>query len=86
MGTLATAPGVIKAVTVTYVTVVDVMRLLGCKENKAYQSIREVNKFAEDKGLFAYVQGKASKYIFAEKYGIPMEVVDAIIEDNRIQN
>lgn len=43
MDALAMAPGVLGAAIVTYVTVTDAMKLLGCKENKAYQSIREVN-------------------------------------------
>lgn len=67
----------------TYITAVDVMKLLGCKENKAYQTIRIVNKIAEEQGHLAYGQGKASKYIFAERYGIPMDVVNAVIDKNR---
>lgn len=83
MNAVATAPGVLGAAMTTYVTAADVMKLLGCKENKAYKAIREVNRAAEDVGQFAYGQGKASKYIFAEKYGIPMEVVNAVIEKNK---
>lgn len=83
MSALATAPGVLGATLTTYITVTDVMNLLGCKENKAYQTIREVNKAAREDGQFAYGQGKASKYIFAEKFGIPMDVVNAVIEKNR---
>lgn len=83
MGALATAPGVLGAAKTTYVTVADVKSLLGCKENKAYESIRAVNKFAAEKGQFAYGAGKASKYIFAEKFGIPIDVVNAVIEDNQ---
>ena len=52
------------------------------KESKAYKIIRAVNVTAEKNGQFAYGQGKASKYIFAEKFGIPMDVVNAIIERN----
>lgn len=83
MSTLATAPGVLGATLTTYITAMDVMKLLGCKQNKAYQAIREVNKIAKENGQFAYGQGKASKYIFAEKFGIPMDVVNAVIENNR---
>ena len=83
MQALATAPGVLEAAMITYITVADVMKLLGCKENKAYQTIREVNDAAEADGQFAYGQGKASKYIFAKKFGIPMEVVNAVIEKNK---
>lgn len=83
MESLLTAPGVLGAAMTTYVNVYDVMKLLGCKENKAYKTIREVNKFAKESGQFAYGQGKASKYIFAEKFGIPMEVINAVIEENK---
>lgn len=83
MDSLATAPGVLGAALTTYITADDVMKLLGCKQNKAYQTIREVNKAAREEGQFAYGQGKASKYIFAEKFGIPMDVVNAVIENNR---
>ena len=83
MSTMATAPGVLGAALTTYITAADVMKLLGCKQNKAYQAIREVNKAARESGQFAYGQGKASKYIFAEKFGIPMDVVNAVIENNR---
>ena len=47
MSVLAEAPGVLGAAMTTYITVVDVMKLLGCKENKAYQTIREVNDAAK---------------------------------------
>lgn len=83
MSGLATAPGVLGAALTTYVTAADVMKLLGCKENKAYQTIREVNQTAKKDGQFAYGKGKASKYIFSEKFGIPIDVVNAIIEKNR---
>ncbi len=83
MQALATAPGVLGSATTTYVTAADVMMLLGCKNNKAYQSIRAVNQMAKAAGMLAYGQGKASKYLFSEQYGIPLEVVDAVIDMNR---
>jgi|GEM_PF-635120 hypothetical protein len=83
MSTLATAPGVLGAALTTYITAADVMKLLGCRQNKAYQTIRELNKVAKEDGQFAYGQGKASKYIFAEKFGIPMDVINSVIENNR---
>lgn len=83
MNAVATAPGVLGATLTTYITAADVMKLLGCKENKAYQAIREVNRVAKEDGQFAYGQGKASKYIFAEKFGIPMDVINAVIEKNK---
>lgn len=83
MGTLATAPGVVSAAVTTYVTAPDVKRLLGCRDNKAYETIREVNKIAKETGLCAYGRGKASKYIFAERFGIPIDVVDTVIGQNK---
>lgn len=83
MDALAMAPGVLGAAIVTYVTVTDAMKLLGCKENKAYQSIREVNLEAKKNGQLMYGKGKANKYLFAEKFGIPIDVVNAVIENNR---
>lgn len=83
MGTMATAPGVLGAALTTYITAADVMKLLGCKQNKAYQAIREVNRIAKEDGQFAYGQGKASKYIFAEMFGIPIDVINAVIEINK---
>lgn len=80
MNAVVTASGVLGAAMTTYVTAVDVMKLLGCKENKAYQTIRAINIVAKENGQFAYGQGRASKYIFAEKFGIPIDVVDAVIE------
>lgn len=80
MGALATAPGVLGAALTTYVTAADVMKLIGCKDNKDYQIIREVNQMAKKAGKLAYGQGKANKYLFADKFGIPIEVVDSIIE------
>ena len=71
------------AATITYITSADVQHLLGCKDNKAYQAIREVNSEARKRGLFAYGQGKASKYLFSEKFGIPIEVVNAVIAQNK---
>lgn len=83
MTALSTAPGVLGASMTTYVTSADVMKLLGCKDNKAYKAIRDVNKMATEAGKLAYGSGKANKYLFAEKFGIPIEVVNAVIEKNK---
>ena len=83
MGTLATAPGVLGAALTTYVTVDDVMDLLGCKISNAYKTIRAVNEFARKNDKFAYDAGKASKYVFSDRFGIPMDVIDAVIEKNK---
>jgi hypothetical protein len=50
MSGLSMAPGVVAAPLKTYVTSSDVRKLLGCKDSKAYQVIREVNKCATEKG------------------------------------
>lgn len=81
--TLVTAPGVLQATLTTYVTAKDVMKLIGCKENKAYQTIRQVNEAAKGSGKMAYGPGKANKYFFSEQFGIPMEVINAVIDSNK---
>lgn len=83
MGALATAPGVLGAAVTTYVTPEDVKKLLGCRDSKAYQVIKEVNRLAKDLGGLPYGSGKANKYLFAEKFRIPMEVVNSIIDANK---
>lgn len=85
MQALATAPGVLGSATTTYVTAADVMKLLGCRQNKAYETIRKVNRAAEGEGKLPYGQGKASKYFFSEQYGIPLDVINAVIDMNRKQ-
>lgn len=80
MNNLKLAPGVLGASITTYVTVNDVVCLLGCGDSKAYQAIKEVNRAATEEGKLSYGQGKANKYLFAEKFGIPLDVVDAVIE------
>lgn len=82
MGAL-TAPGVIGTAMTTYVTSMDVMCLLGCKENKSYEVIRAINKTAKEREQIPYGRGKASKYIFSEKFGIPIDVVNSVIELNK---
>lgn len=66
----------------TFVNSKDVKELLGCESNKAYEVIRNVNGYAKKKGLFTFPEGKANKYLFAERFGIPLEVVDAAIKKN----
>lgn len=69
-----------KASTVPFVTCGDIKLLLGCKENKAYEVIRKTNQHAKAKGKYAFPQGKANKYIFSELYGIPVDIIDRVIE------
>lgn len=66
----------------TFINFKDVKELLGCESNKAYEVIRNINSYAKKKGLFAFPEGKANKYLFAERFGIPLEVVDAAIKKN----
>lgn len=44
MGALAAAPGVISSPGKYYCGVAEVMEYLGCKENKAYELIRELRE------------------------------------------
>lgn len=83
MSDLKSAPGVLGATITTYVTAADVKHLLGCADNKAYQTIRDVNKAAKEEGKMPYGKGRANKYIFAEKFGIPIDVVNAVIEEKK---
>lgn len=83
MQTLENAPGVLGAAMTTYVTAADIGLLLGCKRSKAYKTLEEVNTTAVDLGKHKYTHGKASKYLFSELYGIPLEVIDAVINMNK---
>ncbi|MCD8206891.1 MAG: hypothetical protein LUD72_03030 [Bacteroidales bacterium] len=62
-----------------YVTADDVKALLGVKDSKAYEIIRDINTYATKNGQMAFPNGKANKYMFAERFGIPQEVVNAAI-------
>lgn len=79
MDTAATAPGVIGAAKTAYVTPSDVEQLLGCSQSRAYKAIRDVNSYAKKNGLFVFPQGRANKYTFSEKFGIPIEIINSVI-------
>lgn len=64
----------------TYVTRENVEFLLGCCETKAYKFLREVNAYAVKQGKLGYGSGKANKYLFSELSGIPMSIIDDVIE------
>ena len=64
MGTAA----VRKDVTVAYYTVQDVMEILGCKQTKAQDVIRELNDEMVEKGYKRYPKGKVSRKYFNERY------------------
>lgn len=55
-------------VTVAYYTVKDVMQILGCKETKAQDIIRQLNDEMEAKGYMRYPKGKVSKKYFNERF------------------
>lgn len=69
MGALATAPGVISAAPSYYLGADEVMSYLGCKENKAYEVIRELRKELVDTGKLtpAYPKGKVPRKYFMER-------------------
>ncbi len=55
-------------VTVAYYTVKDVMIILGCKQTKAQDVIRQLNDELEQKGYMRYPKGKVSKKYFNERF------------------
>ena len=69
MGTLATAPGVISSPSKYYCGVAEVMECLGCKENKAYELIRQLREELIKAGKLtpAYPQGKVPRKYFLER-------------------
>lgn len=73
------AVGVISAPKRLYVTSSDVMKLLGCKSSYAGNVIKELNAEAKKSGKHAFPAGKANKYNFAEKFGIPLDDIDRIM-------
>lgn len=69
MADLATAPGVVSVPGKYYCEVDDVMQYLGCKENKAYEMIRQLREELIEAGRLtpAYPQGKVPKKYFFER-------------------
>ncbi len=69
MNALATAPGVITTPGKYYITAKEVMDYLGCKENKAYELIKELRKELIENGKItpAYPVGKVPKKYFFER-------------------
>lgn len=87
MSVLAEAPGVVRKSTRIFVTQEDVAMLLGCGKSKAYSIVREVNELAKKKGSHPFPAGKANKYLFSDTFGIPIEEVDKIInEEQEVQH
>lgn len=55
-------------VTVSYYTVQDVMVILGCKQTKAQDVIRDLNNEMVEKGYKRYPKGKVSRKYFNERF------------------
>lgn len=79
MGSIMTAPGVIKRATRVFVTPEDVSALMGCRRSMAYEMIKKINDDAKKRGKHAFPSGKANKYLFSEYYEIPIDDVDEVI-------
>jgi len=69
METLAMAPGVVSTPGKYYCGVEEVMEYLGCKENKAYELIRQLRDELIKAGKLtpAYPQGKVPRKYFLER-------------------
>lgn len=69
MDALITAPGVISAPGKYYCGAKEVMEYLGCKENKAYELIRQLREELIKAGKLtpAYPQGKIPRKYFLER-------------------
>lgn len=69
MEALVTAPGVVSSPGKYYCGVDDVMEYLGCKENKAYELIRQLRDELIKAGKLtpAYPQGKIPRKYFFER-------------------
>lgn len=69
MSALATAPGVIATPGKYYIGAQEVMEYLGCKENKAYELIRQLRDELVKSGKLtpAYPTGKVPRKYFFER-------------------
>ncbi len=69
MSTLTTAPGVISGASSYFIGVEEVMGYLGCKQNKAYEIIRNLKQELVEAGRLtpAYPHGKVPKKYFMER-------------------
>lgn len=75
MSALATAPGVVSTPGKYYCGAEDVMNYLGCKENKAYDLIRQLREELIEAGKLtpAYPIGKVPRKYFLERCMIDEE-------------
>lgn len=81
MGSLATAPGVMKRTTRIFITADDIEQLFGCGRSKAYKIVRDVNAEAQKNGNHPFPAGTANKYLFSDLFDIPMEEIDRVINE-----
>lgn len=63
-----------------FLTVKEVMILLGCKEDFAYKTMRKINKESESQGYISIGSGKVNKHLFADKLQIPEEDIEQAIQ------
>lgn len=56
-------------VTAAYYSVKDVMAILGCKQTKAQDVIRQLNDEMVSQGYMRYPKGKVSRKYFNERFG-----------------
>lgn len=63
-----------------FLTVKEVMLLMGCKEDKAYKTMRRINLESEKEGYMRFDAGKVNKHVFAQKLQIPEEDIEKAIQ------
>lgn len=63
-----------------FLTVKEVMLLMGCKEDKAYKTMRKINIESEKEGFMRFEAGKVNKHVFARKFQIPEEDIEQAIQ------
>lgn len=72
--------GAVRTAPRPFLTVKEVMILLGCKEDFAYKTMRKINKESESQGYISIGSGKVNKHLFADKLQIPEEDIEQAIQ------